>query len=261
MDLGFILVNAITVACIYGLIAVAVSITWSSLGLINLGYGFVFSFAGYGAWVVSRMVSESPAIVAAAGLLTGALGGILICLLVFIPLHDKPNFTVRGMIGTLAISLLGSQALLWWFGPRSRALPELFGYWQVSLGNIVLTADKIGDEFDIQYLLKTSGDSYKRSDLIAGTGAALIVPVDFPEAPEVDDILDTDAVSLEDLKHWELAPFNPRLLAEAGLTFALTSNGAGDEFWSNLRLAVANATQRTQSRRLRSSQIRNLGVL
>ena len=43
MDIGFILINAIVVACIYGLIAVAVSITWSSLGLLNLGYGFIFS--------------------------------------------------------------------------------------------------------------------------------------------------------------------------------------------------------------------------
>ena len=144
MDLEFILVNAVMVACIYGLIAVAVSITWSSLGLINLGYGFVFSFAGYGAWVTAKMISDNPILVAGAGILTGALGGIIICLLVFIPLHDKPNFTVRGMIGTLAISLLGSQALLWWFGPRSKSLPERFGFWKVSLGDIVLTSDKIG---------------------------------------------------------------------------------------------------------------------
>ena len=38
MDIPFILVNAVTVAAIYGLIAVAVSITWSSLGLINLAF-------------------------------------------------------------------------------------------------------------------------------------------------------------------------------------------------------------------------------
>ena len=60
MDIGFILINAIVVACIYGLIAVAVSITWSSLGLLNLGYGFIFSFAGYGAYLVSRMLSDHP---------------------------------------------------------------------------------------------------------------------------------------------------------------------------------------------------------
>lgn len=144
MELFQILSNAIVVASIYGLIAVAVSITWSSLGLINLGYGFVFSFAGYWAWVVAQNVSDWPPIVAAAGILGGAVGGVLICLIVFIPLHDKPNFTTRGMIGTLAISLIGSQALLMQFGPRSKSLPELFGAWQLGLGGMVLTSDKVG---------------------------------------------------------------------------------------------------------------------
>jgi branched-chain amino acid transport system permease protein len=144
MDLEFLITNAIIVASIYGLVAVAVSITWSSLGLINLGYGFVFSFAGYGAWITSRLVSDHPVVVAFAGIATGAIGGIIICLLVFIPLHDKQNFTIRGMTATLAISLIGSQGLLWWFGPRAKSLPEVFGFWKISLGDIVLTSDKIG---------------------------------------------------------------------------------------------------------------------
>lgn len=143
-DLVFILSNAIVVACIYGLVAVAVSITWSSLGLLNLGYGFVFSFAGYGAYLAAKLISAHPAVVASAGILTGALGGVLICALVFIPLHDKPNFTIRGMTATLAISLIGSQGLLWWFGPLSKSLPDLFGIWRVSLFGIVFTSDKIG---------------------------------------------------------------------------------------------------------------------
>lgn len=144
MDLTFLITHAVIVACIYGLIAVAVSITWSSLGLINLSYGFVFSFAGYGAYVVSEQISEHPAIVISAAILFGALAGVLICLVVFIPLHDKQNFTMRGMIATLAISLIGSQALLMYFGPRAKALPELFGFWKVDIGGIVLTSDKIG---------------------------------------------------------------------------------------------------------------------
>lgn len=144
MNLEFILIHAIIVACIYGLVAVAVSITWSSLGLINLSYGFIFSFAGYGAWVTSKMISDHPVWVTSAGILTGAVGGILICAAVFIPLHDKPNFTIRGMTATLAISLLGSQVLLWWFGPRAKSVPEVFGFWKISIGGIVLTSDKIG---------------------------------------------------------------------------------------------------------------------
>ena len=144
LDIEFILINGIVVACIYGLIAVAVSITWSSLGLLNLGYGFIFAFAGYGAYVVSRSLSEYPPVVLAAGVLVGAAGGIIICALIFIPLHEKPNFTIRGMVGTLAISLIGSQGLLWWFGPRNKSLPEIFGSWQVQIGGTVLTSDKIG---------------------------------------------------------------------------------------------------------------------
>jgi branched-chain amino acid transport system permease protein len=56
------------------------------------------------------------------GIAAGIIGGIMVCLLVFIPVHDKPNFTIRGMIGTLAISLIGGQILLQNFGPKAKLL-------------------------------------------------------------------------------------------------------------------------------------------
>ncbi|MCG8412944.1 MAG: amidohydrolase family protein, partial [Pseudomonadales bacterium] len=118
----------------------------------------------------------------------------------------------------------------------NQSLPQVI---EVRNWQQALTADKIGDEFDTQYILKTGGDSYRRADLIAETGASLIVPLDFPEAPEVTDPIAAEDISLEDLMHWELAPYNPRILAETGVTFALTS-GADDDFWSQLRKAVSN---------------------
>jgi branched-chain amino acid transport system permease protein len=145
MDLGFVLTNAVVLACIYGTLAIGISITWSSLGLINLAYGFIFAFAGYGAWLAAQHVSTNGAVVLAAGILTGALGGLIVCALAFIPIHDKPNFTVRGLIATLAINLIGTQSLMWWFGPRSKSLPEVFGTWKIPFGNMVLTADKVGN--------------------------------------------------------------------------------------------------------------------
>ncbi|MFO1349323.1 MAG: branched-chain amino acid ABC transporter permease [Gammaproteobacteria bacterium] len=145
MDFGFVISNAIVLACIYGTLAVGISITWSSLGLVNLAYGFIFALAGYGAWLTAQHVSTFGIVVLIGGILTGALGGLLVCALAFIPIHDKPNFTVRGLIATLAISLIGTQTLLWWFGPRSKSLPEIFGSWKITLGHIVLTADKVGN--------------------------------------------------------------------------------------------------------------------
>jgi branched-chain amino acid transport system permease protein len=151
VDWVFILTNAVVLACIYGTLAIGISITWSSLGLVNLAYGFIFALSGYGAWLTAQhIVPGLPSflvgpVVLAGGILTGALGGILVCALAFIPIHDKPNFTVRGLIATLAISLIGSQSLMWWFGPRSKNLPEVFGTGKIGFGGIVLTADKIGN--------------------------------------------------------------------------------------------------------------------
>jgi len=120
---------------------------------------------------------------------------------------------------------------------RSQELPQIMEVdnWQQGLA-----VDRVGDEFSMQYILKTTGDSYKQLDLIRQTGATLIVPVDFPEAPDVDDAIESNEISLADLKHWELAPHNLAMLSEAGIPFVITSDGADEDFWENLRSAVAN---------------------
>lgn len=144
MDWAVIAIDALQLACIYGLLAIGISITWSSLGLINLAYGFVFAASGYGAWLAATHWNEHAAVVMGCGIATGALGGVLIWALAFLPIHDKPNFTMRGMIATVAIALIGNQSLLWYFGPRAKALPEIFGYWQWDVGKISLTANTVG---------------------------------------------------------------------------------------------------------------------
>jgi len=51
--------------------------------LVNLAYGFIFSFAGYAAWLVATQVSKNPFLIAARHRRRAA-AGIIICLLVFI---------------------------------------------------------------------------------------------------------------------------------------------------------------------------------
>ena len=88
-DIIFLIINGITVASIYGLIAVAVSITWSALGLLNLSYGFIFSFAGYGAWLAERYLYGEPIFVMFMGIAAGIVGSVMVCLLVFIPVFES----------------------------------------------------------------------------------------------------------------------------------------------------------------------------
>lgn len=104
----------------------------------------------------------------------------------------------------------------------------------------VLRADKIGDEFGIQYIIKSGGDEYQRINEVKATGAALIVPLTFPAAPDVEDPWDADIVTLAELKSWEMAPSNPAALAKAGIPFAFTAEGLKNkgDFWTNLRKAI-----------------------
>ncbi|MBO9112426.1 MULTISPECIES: branched-chain amino acid ABC transporter permease [Rhizobium/Agrobacterium group] len=153
MDFGFIVSNALTLACIYGTIAIGISLTWSSLGLVNMAYGFIFALSGYGAWLASVYLAPFPPLVMAVGILTGAIGGVFVCLVAFIPVHDKPNFPIRALIATLAISLAGNQVLLWIFGPRAKSLPQLFGRGKVEIFGVVLTTDKIGASLSAIVLL------------------------------------------------------------------------------------------------------------
>ncbi|WP_026135868.1 amidohydrolase family protein [Nafulsella turpanensis] len=103
-----------------------------------------------------------------------------------------------------------------------------------------LRADKLGDEFGVQYIIRGNGDEYKRLGEIKQTGGAYIIPLDFPEAYEVEDPLDEMNVSLSQMKHWEMAPYNPALLAKEEVPFAITTDGLKDKskFWPNLRKAV-----------------------
>jgi branched-chain amino acid transport system permease protein len=144
MDPYYLLLTTVTLASIYGLLALGISIIWSSLGMINLAQGFTFAVSGYGAWLVAEHVSRNGFAVVAGGVLTGAVAGAMIGGIAFIPLYDKPNFPVRSLIATLGISLFGGQCLLWIFGPRVKALPKIFGYGNVHIGPAVASYDKIG---------------------------------------------------------------------------------------------------------------------
>lgn len=104
----------------------------------------------------------------------------------------------------------------------------------------LLLADKVGDEFGVQYIIKGSGDEYQRIREVKATNASLIVPVNYPKAYDVDDPYDALNVSLSQLKHWELAPANAAVLQQNGINFAFTAHGLKEpsEFLPNVRKAI-----------------------
>jgi imidazolonepropionase-like amidohydrolase len=104
----------------------------------------------------------------------------------------------------------------------------------------VMRADKVGDEFGIQYIIRGGGDEYQRIKEIKATKATLILPLQFPDAYDVSDPWDADVISMSQLKHWELAPKNTSEVAKADIPFALTTSGLKNktDFWKNLKIAI-----------------------
>ena len=120
---------------------------------------------------------------------------------------------------------------------NSLSLPQIFdagGKWND------LRADKIGDEFGVQYIIKAGGDEYQRLAEMKLTNASFILPLNFPKAMDVEDPNDARLAAVSDLKHWELAPSQPGAFEKQSISFALTTDGLESkaEFLSNLRKAI-----------------------
>jgi imidazolonepropionase-like amidohydrolase len=103
-----------------------------------------------------------------------------------------------------------------------------------------LRAAQLGKEFGVTYTIKGSGDEYQRLNELKASGASFILPLNFPEAFDVEDPFDALQVDLADMKHWELAPSNPAQLASAGIPFALTAHGLEkkESFLAQVRKAI-----------------------
>ncbi|HAA19301.1 MAG TPA: amidohydrolase, partial [Cytophagales bacterium] len=89
----------------------------------------------------------------------------------------------------------------------------------------LLRADRVADEFGARYIIRGGADAYQRINEIKAANVDLILPINFPEAYDVTDPYDARVVSLAEMKHWEMAPSNPKALIDAGITFAFTTDG------------------------------------
>lgn len=128
--------------------------------------------------------------------------------------------------------------------------PKLGVLFDTSDERALLRADKLLAEFNISNAaILGSGHEYNRLADVKASGRILVLPLNFPAAPEVtlpDQHID---INLADLRHWERAPANPAALAEAGVRFALTSHGLKkkEDFLPNLRKAVQYGLSQQQA--------------
>ena len=113
----------------------------------------------------------------------------------------------------------------------------------------VLRADKIGDQFGVQYTILAGGDEYERIEDIKKTNAKLIVPINFPKAYDVSNPYMAQYINLKDMRHWNLAPSNPKVLEDNGISFSFTLHNlkSPSDFNAMLMKAIEHGLSKTKA--------------
>lgn len=101
-----------------------------------------------------------------------------------------------------------------------------------------LRAASLAAEFGLEPWLVGHGREYQRLEALTETGLGQILPLDFPDPPDVDD--NERDISLPELRHWDRAPENPRRVMDADLPVVFTTHPHGDPkaIFENLARAI-----------------------
>ena len=108
---------------------------------------------------------------------------------------------------------------------------------------------KIADEFEIDFKIKGNGREFLRVNDIKNANFPLIIPLNFPNPYEVSNPESADLISLQKLKNWELAPYNPAILAKNKITFCITSADlkSPKDFLTKLKIAVSKGLSKNDA--------------
>ena len=112
-----------------------------------------------------------------------------------------------------------------------------------------LRASKIAKEFGLNYVLKGAGNEFERIEEIKKTNSKFIIPINFPEGYDVSDPYQANQMELSDLRFWNQAPTNLKVLSDNGIVFALTTDKLKkiENFRTNLLLAIKYGFDKTKA--------------
>jgi imidazolonepropionase-like amidohydrolase len=236
--------------------------------LRKLGFGYVLSQPKSGVWRGSAaLVSlRSPA---------NANQNVLVAKLAQAAALD----TVQGFSGDYPSSTMGAMALLrqsmidarwhgaalrrWQDNPKSErpeqnsALDALLPVANKEQAMMffasdeldVMRAQQFASEFDLRLITVGTGAEFRLGEA-ALAGQKLVLPLNFPEAPKVEDPEIALDLSLAELELWRDAPFNPKLMLDRKAEIALSTAGitkVDEQFLPNLRKAIRYGLSSTQA--------------
>lgn len=126
-----ILVSGLTLASMYAVSAVGLSLCWGSLNVLNMAHGAIMVVGGYVCYAVSQHLELGTTASITGALLAGAASGALLYTLIVAPLRRSKNFETLIIIASFGLSLVIENLILQIFGAYPIAQPVATeGGWQ-----------------------------------------------------------------------------------------------------------------------------------
>lgn len=136
------LLSGIAIGCIYGLVGMALAISFYVTRIINFAQGQLLMVT---VMITSVMVSSGyPVWLAAlAGLACSVIVGILSYLIAVRPILLSNRFSFGWLVSTLGFAVIVENAAAYVWGPTSKAFPTFLSSISLPIGNAVLTGQQL----------------------------------------------------------------------------------------------------------------------
>jgi branched-chain amino acid transport system permease protein len=137
--IGQILVNGISVGCIYGLIGIGFCVIYNASGIVNFAQGAFVMLGGMGAWLLMAKTGMPLLLAGILATLIVAAFGVAVERVVVRPLWDR-NATMFVMIlATLAVQIVVDRATLLVVGDQPKSIPVFTDLPPIRVGGVAIS--------------------------------------------------------------------------------------------------------------------------
>lgn len=132
-----ILISGLTVGAIYAAGTIALSLLWSSMGMLNLANGGFIAIGGYAAYWCMTILHASWIFALPVAAVGGLISGYLFYHLLVRWMYLRPDFQINIIIATVAVAALVENGILNIAGPEALRQPfQVAG--GLPLGSVIL---------------------------------------------------------------------------------------------------------------------------
>lgn len=129
-------------------------------------------------------------------------------------------------------------------------------------GNVTRAA-KIARENGLEFIILGEGDEYQYIESLNKYNPKIVVPLNYPDPYDVSDANASTYINLSDMRHWNWAPSNAKILSDHNLDFVFTLYGlkSNNDFNDRIRKAIERGLSKEKAlTALTTAPARYLGI-